>query len=196
MIRFAIIAPPREPHAFASTTRIIRLPKPDPVTGNTDDQVMATLGIMRGLVRDAQRWNSIQRLSKTSVPAYDLCRRITFKRDPKTAEAIRHPELIARAIEQGAQPAGDCDDVATFGASILLARGRTPVFVVMARRAGAPFEHVYFGETSRAGRDNDPTGLPILASVVVPYDPQEGTQPGKWTPPGLSGGRLECWPAW
>jgi len=188
MIDRAIIAPPREPRGRFGRKITVRLPLPDPATGNTDEQVLATLGVMRGLVRDAPRWNAIQRLAQSPYPVYQICAAVTFRRDPRTAEAIRHPELLARHIEQGGKPVGDCDDRATLGAAILHARGQTPVFIVMSRRPGANFEHVYFGEMIEPGQ-------PVSVANTIPYDPQERTPPGSWTPPAPQGGRVWIVPA-
>jgi len=54
----------------------------------------------------------------------------------------------------------------------------------MARRAGANYEHVFFGV-----RTDNRRGAP-LAAHVIPMDPQERTPFGQWTEPLPQRGRV------
>lgn len=95
---------------------------------------------------------------------YDwLRRRFAFRRDIRGVEHVREPRVL---LMQAPRMQGDCDDLATLAAALLLAMGERPVFIVMARRAGGNFEHVFYGI--------------IRDRKVIPFDPQERIPPGHW----------------
>lgn len=91
-----------------------------------------------------------------------------FRRDPAGVEELGLPDAMFEAIELGKQVLErDCDNVAVLGASLLAAMDFVPVFVVAATTDRGPWEHVFYGWWM--GGDQ-----------VIPFDPQEGTPPGKW----------------
>lgn len=187
----AIIAPPPNGRGPALRVLSVQLPQPSALDPSTDAQVYATLAIMRALVQDAPRWPAVVRLMRRCSAAanpmqqvYQEMKRVTFQADPRRAEVVRHPELMARELEQTGTTRGDCDDRATLGASILAMLGTRPVFVVMSRSPRGNFEHVFFGVRT----DNRRTAP--RPAQVVPMDPQERTPFGHWTPPLPTGGRM------
>ncbi|MFN0133181.1 MAG: transglutaminase-like domain-containing protein [Phycisphaerales bacterium] len=138
----------------------------------------ATVAAMIAVAREAKSARLVQQLARfltgTAVRdewdnLFEWCRQhITFQRDPTKVELIRHPDRIIAAVLAGEgrrRALADCDDMATLGASVLLALGHRPVIVVMGRRANRPYEHVYFGAVKSDG-------------TCYPMDPQEVQEPG------------------
>lgn len=72
-----------------------------------------------------------------------LATRMVFEFDPPGVELIRTPELLLNHIGCNGIASGDCDDVAVLGASLGLAAGLQPSYVLLAFHDAAPFEHVY-----------------------------------------------------
>lgn len=82
-----------------------------------------------------------------------------FTPDPRAVEYVRTPvEQLSQIAQRGRTP-GDCDDTATLGAALALARGLRTRFVVVGFGApgpSAPFTHVYTEVADRGGwRDLD-----------------------------------------
>jgi len=69
-------------------------------------------------------------------------RKLRFVADPSTAEALHDPRMMARAIEQGKDVYGDCDDFSMYLAALLMAVGRRPIFRAVGYD-GRPYQHVY-----------------------------------------------------
>ncbi len=150
-----------------------------------DKRVAATLEAMRAVARSAATMPEVVAHARSIGNArrlYDYVRfpvprmesgvrvvrpRVTFRRDPVGFERIRHPVRMVREINGNGWTQGDCDDLAVYAAAVLLALGRRPVFLVMARDEGA-FEHVYYGE--------------LEGGQLIPYDPQEGYPAGTQAP--------------
>jgi len=104
------------------------------------------------------------------LAVYDLIRhRVIFSRDPIGVELPRSPDQLAATILDGYEALGDCDCVAGLGASMLRLLGERPALIVMGRRAGRPYEHIYYGAVGPDGR-------------VIPFDPQERVEPGREVP--------------
>ena len=61
--------------------------------------------------------------------------------DPRGVEALHDPVMVARAINLGRQPYGDCDDFAMYTAALLKAVGLPAQFVVLG--LGPRFHHIY-----------------------------------------------------
>lgn len=99
---------------------------------------------------------------------------VRFERDPKGIEYIRSPRDLLDAIDTTGTAVGDCDDLATLGASIIAAAGLLPVLITVGRRASGRFEHVFFGL-----RHVQPDAR-LDVTDIIPLDPQEGTPPGEW----------------
>lgn len=93
-------------------------------------------------------------------------RAFKFSRDPFRIEHIVNPMWYFDAPEQPPIPV-DCDDVASFAATVLLCRGYHPVFIVAARD-GNVWEHIYAGYK--------------LNNRVIPFDAQDAAKPGEHPP--------------
>ena len=67
-----------------------------------------------------------------------------FVADPVADELVTDPVLLLRDIAQAGYGAGDCDDVATLGATLAESVGLPARFIVVGFDApDAPFSHVY-----------------------------------------------------
>jgi hypothetical protein len=101
---------------------------------------------------------------------YEFVReRVVFQKDPTGMERVRNPIKMLGEIGANGRAFGDCDDLATLAASIVFAMKLAPAFIVMGRYTGGRFEHVYWGVLDGRGG-------------VVPFDPQQRTAPGRFTP--------------
>jgi hypothetical protein len=143
---------------------------------------LATLEAMSAVVDDAQRSPLVVQVAATiaaSAPNRDyaaqllaldqLCRDVfIFKPDSWGYEDIRHPDQLITEIRNNGRTACDCDDVSTFGASIIRALGRKPFFCACRRYVDGPFVHVHFG-------------VSIANGQMIPLDPQERIPAGQWT---------------
>lgn len=98
--------------------------------------------------------------------------RVRFEADPPGVELVRHPSVMLDAIERDGQAFVDCDDLATFAATIIAAAGLRPVLVTVGRRRRGRFEHIFFGVRLAADR--------LDRASVYPLDPQERNPPGEW----------------
>lgn len=167
------------------------MPLPGGAPGNARSHVghaertAATLQAMRGvahaaaesaIVRDFAREFGLASASVSAPPGifstllYGLMNLVKFRPDPDGVELLRHPAEMLEEIRESAATEGDCDDLAMLAAALALAAGRRPAFIVVARRpAPAPYEHVYYGLVDAAG-------------TLVPFDPQQRTPPGRFTP--------------
>jgi hypothetical protein len=138
-----------------------------------DAGTRATLDKMREVARWAATRPEVRGLAAVLVDPlgleYFLRAHVRFARDPEGVEKIRNPVKLLYEIGEAAVGRGDCDDLATLAASVLLAMGRRPAFVVVGR--GDRFEHVYYGTI-------EPDGS------LIPYDPQQRTPPGEHTAAG------------
>lgn len=72
-----------------------------------------------------------------------LAARMVFEFDPPGVELIQTPELLVSEIACRGYALGDCDDVAVLGASLGLAAGLRPEYVLIGFTDSGPFEHVY-----------------------------------------------------
>lgn len=115
-----------------------------------------------------------------------------FQRDEATAAPwdldVWNPvvETLIRPADQAtmANPIGDCDDFAMYGAAHLLSRGVPCSFVTIAADASAPrmFSHVYLAAYPKVGQ---------FAGMRVPLDLSHGHFPG-WEHGETF--RIEEWP--
>jgi hypothetical protein len=82
-------------------------------------------------------------------------RAISFIRDPAGTEALHDPVTFYEArIRQGIKPAGDCDDMAMYLATLLKSIGHRPMFRLIDRLGTGGFHHVM---VHCHGVDYDPT---------------------------------------
>jgi hypothetical protein len=93
-------------------------------------------------------------------------RKMRFVPDPAGVEALHDPRMIARAIEDGRDVYGDCDDFSVYLASLLAAIGRKPILRAVGYN-GRPYQHVYVvcdGMRLDATKDDwqQPVGLGML----------------------------------
>lgn len=95
---------------------------------------------------------------------------VRFRRDPPGVEEVRLPRFMLEDIARQGYAEGDCDDLATLLASILLAAGFTPFLAVVGRRASGPYEHVFAGV--------------LIGGRLYSLDPQEGVPIGQWPESG------------
>ena len=117
---------------------------------------------------------------------YDFLRaHLDFKPDPFGTDQVTAPDTLLQRIAENGRTSGDCDDVATLGASLIRAMGFEPVFLVMGKPGDLDpatgrlkLKHVFYGARVRG--------------TIVPFDPQERIPPGVW-PPKWSIGRLEVY---
>jgi hypothetical protein len=120
---------------------------------------------------------------------------VSFVPDPVGVELIRTPQAMLRTIQQRGFVAGDCDDLATFGAALLRAMGREPVLVVTGRpRTGLPraFRHILFGYIATMGEEGAAARgrtlypvqreLPARGPFAFLMDPQENRPIGHSVP--------------
>jgi hypothetical protein len=68
---------------------------------------------------------------------YFVCRTVRYMRDPRTVELVKTPEATL------ATRVGDCDDMATLLAALLLLAGFLVRFVTVGFRPDGSFTHVY-----------------------------------------------------
>lgn len=137
-----------------------------------DAGIVTTLWAMKACVDDAlehrgpaallgEMFDVGEPVRTTARKIYEFLRKhVLFKRDPAGIEHVRHPDQLAVEVENGGIALADCDDVATFGATLARAAGLTAFFVVVSTRPAGEFHHVFFGVT-------DERGLPVY------LDPQE-----------------------
>lgn len=72
-----------------------------------------------------------------------LSERVQFVHDPVHAELVKDPVAMLHDCRTRYYTMGDCDDVATLGASLGASIGLLPRFVVLAFGPDGPFTHVY-----------------------------------------------------
>lgn len=152
----------------------------EPLPGG-DDAVIRTLEAMRELVAHELPNPLVQSLAAqvgrpgrtyaNAIALFKLMReRVRFNRDPARLEWLQRPSRLAAEIMVRGQAVGDCDDRAMLAASLALALGMRPAFVVIGTRADGPYEHVYYalwmGEVAR----------------WQPFDPQEVAEPFREAP--------------
>lgn len=139
-----------------------------------------TLGAMKAIARHAAMTPRVQTIGRAIIDAARRLRNtdaaqlwhamnemMTFQRDPPRIEELNYPTEYLSGLTS--RRLGDCDDRATLGASLALAMGLVPEFVVMGTRADGPFEHVYL-------RVVNPDGSTFA------IDPQETETPGAEVP--------------
>lgn len=68
---------------------------------------------------------------------------VRYVQDPLTAELVTDPRTLVRQIESGRMAYGDCDDMVTLTAAMLLAIGHPIEFVTYSTVPGKPWEHIY-----------------------------------------------------
>lgn len=68
---------------------------------------------------------------------YDVCQNIRYMKDPLGVEMVQTPQRTLKVRS------GDCDDMATLLAAMLLAAGHRPRFCLVGFRPGGPPTHVY-----------------------------------------------------
>lgn len=120
------------------------------------------------------RWNGRNPYTDAGLIYDFIVKNLRFERDPRGVEVLRHPDmhldriLRANGVDLG-EPVtrGDCDENAMLGASLAMAMGHAPVFIVMKQRADVPWHHVFFG-------------IKLADGAILPVDPQLRRQPGVW----------------
>jgi hypothetical protein len=137
-----------------------------------DAGVARTLAVMGRVARWAAAFPEVRGVAlilRDPEALYEFLReRVVFQKDPSGLERVRNPIKLLGEIGANGRASGDCDDLATLAASIVFAMRLRPAFIVMGRFTGGRFEHVYYGVMD-GGR-------------VVPFDPQQRTAPGRFTP--------------
>jgi transglutaminase-like putative cysteine protease len=76
-------------------------------------------------------------LSEMVALYHFVCRAVRYQRDPATVELVKTPRAT---LETGV---GDCDDIATLLAALILLCGSQARFVTVGFRHHGPFTHVY-----------------------------------------------------
>jgi transglutaminase-like putative cysteine protease len=92
---------------------------------------------------------------------YFVCRHVRYQRDPLTVELVKTPMAT---LETGV---GDCDDIATLLAAMVLLCGSEARFVTVGFRRGGPFTHVFC-----EGRDPKTKRWVTLDPVAGPHTPE------------------------
>ncbi len=156
------------------------------------------LAMMAALVKTSNLRDIVQKVAAAisrdshaagTLPLYGvysfLRRFVVFKSDPIGTDQVTAPDTLLTRIANDGKAEGDCDDVATLGASLIYAMGHTPVFLVMGkpgdidRATGkVKLKHVFYGA--------------IIRGIIIPFDPQEEVRPGAWPAP-RSIGRMEVY---
>lgn len=156
-----------------------------------DDGIDATAMVMRAVAEHAARSSArVQQLSREVgrqtdyVPNrwFGWCKEhVKFKRDPWKIERVPHPEKLLRQLDAGGQIEGDCDDLATLTAAVLLASNYGASLVVMHRPGRSSFEHVLAATNARF-RNGRPLPWRLADNETplnfYPIDPQECDRPG------------------
>lgn len=110
-----------------------------------------TIGEMRKLALAAQtEWplrRTVEQVCRGVTPKdylsemvalhHFVCRRVRYQRDPLTVELVKTP---AATLTTGV---GDCDDIATLLAALILLAGSQARFVTVGFRPDGVFTHVY-----------------------------------------------------
>lgn len=118
--------------------------------------VEQTLRTMRGLIQNAAIDPLIRRQAARATAhcaradARCQCasllawvqRKMRFVPDPTNMEGLHDPRMIAKAVEDGCDVYGDCDDFSLYLASLLQAIGRRPILRAVGYN-GRPYQHVY-----------------------------------------------------
>lgn len=147
----------------------------------TDQTLAAIWGVVKLACDDASVKRTAAML-QTPERLYDWCRaHVQFMADPATVELVRTPASAIRAIQSRGVFKGDCDDLATLGASLLRCMGYTPGLCVSGKqRAGRPrgFQHILFGFFAASRREYPNAiyhaeGEKFRKPWFVPMDPQE-----------------------
>jgi transglutaminase-like putative cysteine protease len=76
-------------------------------------------------------------VSELAALYYFVCRRIRYQRDPLTVELVKTP---LATLQTGV---GDCDDIATLLAAMVLLCGSEARFVTVGFKRRGPFTHVF-----------------------------------------------------
>jgi len=76
-------------------------------------------------------------LSELAALYHYVSRRVRYQRDPRTVELVKTPEATLRTR------VGDCDDMATLLAALVLLAGSDARFVTVGFRPDGAFTHVY-----------------------------------------------------
>jgi len=148
------------------------------------DGIYLTLALMAELARSASLDSDIRARAVTiisDVPARDTLHeavaifnfvqaRIRYTGDAEDAELLSHP---AATLQSGV---GDCDDMATLLAALLLSVGISCQFVAVGFHAGE-LQHVYVAA--------------LINGQWVSLDPTE-PYPAGWTPPNIV--EMQTWP--
>lgn len=93
---------------------------------------------------------------------YWVCRNIRYMRDPSGVELVKTPTRVLSTR------AGDCDDIATLLAAMLLSSGNTVNFAIASFRAGRPvFSHVFVEVVTPHGLITiDPVGNRVTRKML------------------------------
>jgi transglutaminase-like putative cysteine protease len=120
--------------------------------------VFQTLGAMRTVARAAAYDPRIQLAARTAAPTgsspwqarvgilHWLTTHSRFAADPRFVELVRTPPEQLNIIAARGKMPGDCDDAATLGAALAVARGLAARFVVVGfgpTGPATPYSHVY-----------------------------------------------------
>lgn len=93
---------------------------------------------LRRIVERVCRWiRPKDYLSELAALYHFVCWRIRYQRDPVTVELVKTP---LATLETGV---GDCDDIATLLAALVLLCGSQARFVTVGFRPSGPFTHVF-----------------------------------------------------
>jgi hypothetical protein len=96
--------------------------------------------------RQKRRWPDILTglPVRSELAMLDHWVRSVFDYRPENEEVVRTPERMWEDLERTGRLEGDCDDIATFIASILVAMGYSTRFVAIRTNPNDPeFSHVY-----------------------------------------------------
>ena len=111
---------------------------------------MQTLKVMAGLARHASRDSTYRRTIRQFFAGVQPSRdqidewvRRRFAYQPELFEIVRSPQFILNEILSQAWFSGDCDDAATFIASILILYDYPAKFVAIRYQHPTEFEHVF-----------------------------------------------------
>lgn len=148
-----------------------------------------TVAAMLELVRDAapqidlpKAWRSKKYLRGQLYSWLQFAFR--FRADVRGQERLQNPLALWAQLRNGPVE-GDCDDLTALACTILAAAGIPCSIIVVGKKAGAPFQHVFYGIGAGTGITDQ------LPADVRPFDPQENTPPGRM-PPGVQ--RVRVYP--
>lgn len=115
----------------------------------------------RGASSEVVRDIAVQSSGGGDLLLLDSWIRERFVYRPEYEEIVRTPEFMLSELERNGFFDGDCDDVSTLSAALLLARGYRVRFVAIRYGVATEFSHVYV-------ESETPQGVQVFDATVAP----------------------------